>query len=200
MTETPLSPAEDALPWSHPMRLAELPARKPTRFDITPDSKTRAAIAAWADIEGLEALRLRGELAPMGRNDWRLEAEFTARVVQACVITAEPVSTDLAEPVLRRYLADLPEPTGEEVEMPEDDTAEALPAVVDIAAVALEALELALPLYPRAAGAELGESVHSEPGIAPMTDEDTRPFAGLKALLGNKSDDTPEDPETGKGG
>lgn len=180
---------DDALPWSHPLRLAELPARKPTRFDISPDEPTRAAIAAWAGIEALEGLRLRGELTPSGRNDWRLEAAFEARVVQPCVITAEPVTSDLAEPVLRRYLADLPEPSGEEVEMPEDDTAEALPAVVDLAAVALEALELALPLYPRAAGAELGESVHAEPGVAPLTDEDTRPFANLKALLGGRSED-----------
>lgn len=184
---------DDALPWSHPLRLADLPARKPTRFDISPEAETRAAIAAWAGIEALEGLRLKGELTPSGRNDWRLEAAFEARVVQPCVITAEPVTTDLAEPVLRRYLADLPEPTGDEVEMPEDDSAEPLPAVVDLAAVALEALELALPLYPRAPGAELGESVHAEPGVAPMTDESLRPFANLKSLLGGKTDAPGED-------
>jgi len=192
MTDAHHPAPDDALPWSHTLRIAELPTRKATRFDLTPDAETRAAIAAWAGIDALESLRLKGEIAPSGRNDWRLEAAFTARVVQPCVITAEPVTTDLSESVLRRYLADMPEPTGEEVEMPEDDTAEPLPASVDLAAVALEVLELALPLYPRADGAELGESVHSEPGIAPMTDEDTRPFAGLKALLGGKGTDTPE--------
>ncbi len=45
-----------------------------------------------------------------------------------------------------------------------------------------EALTLALPLYPRADGADLGEPVFTEPGKRPLTDEDARPFAGLKDL------------------
>ncbi|MCL7465408.1 YceD family protein [Phaeovulum sp. NW3] len=171
------------LPWSQPRRVAELAGRKPTRFDLTPDAPTRAAIADWAGITALESLRLKGQLVPRGRSDWDLEAELTARVVQPCVVTLAPVTTDLRDSVLRRYLADMPEPTGDEIEMPEDDSAEALPAVIDLAAVALEALELALPLYPRAPGAELGEISAAAPGAAPLTPESTRPFAGLADLL-----------------
>ncbi|NNK79430.1 MAG: DUF177 domain-containing protein, partial [Litoreibacter sp.] len=48
--------------------------------------------------------------------------------------------------------------------------------------IALEALSLALPAYPRAEGAELGETVFSEPGTDPMSDEDAKPFAALAAL------------------
>ena len=182
MTDTPL-------PWSAPLRLAELAARKPTRFDISPDAATRAAIAEWADIRGLEALRLNGTLTPQGRSDWLLQAEFGARVVQDCVITLAPVVTELREGVQRRYLADMPEPEGEEIEMPEDDTAEPLPSEIDLAAVALEVLELALPLYPRAEGVELGEALAAEEGVAPLRDEDTRPFANLRDLLKDREDD-----------
>lgn len=178
----------EALPWSHRMRVAELAARKPTRFDLSPDEATRAAIADWADISALEALRLKGTLTPMGRHDWHLQAEFTARVVQPCAITLAPVVTDLSEGVERRYLADMPEPEGDEVEVPEDTSAEALPDAIDLAEVALEVLELALPLYPRAPGAELGEALAAEPGVAPLRDEDTRPFANLRALMGGKSE------------
>ena len=66
--------------------------------------------------------------------------------------------------------------------MPEDDTRDPLPEVIDVATVALEALALALPLYPRAPGAELGEAVYTAPGATPLRDEDLRPFAGLAAL------------------
>jgi uncharacterized metal-binding protein YceD (DUF177 family) len=174
------------LPWSQPRRVAELPARKPTHFDIAPNAATRAAIAQWAGIDALESLRLTGTLTPAGRSDWILEAAFSARVVQPCAITLAPVTTDLSEDVTRRYLAEMPEPAGEEVEMPEDDTAEQLPSVIDLAAVALEVLELALPLQPRAPGAELGTVRTAEDGIAPMTDDDVRPFAGLADLLKGK--------------
>ena len=181
------------LPWSQPKRVSELAARKPTRFDISPDAATRAAIARWADIDALEDLRLTGTLTPSGRSDWVLEATFSARVVQPCAITLVPVTTELSEEVTRRYLAEMPEPTGEEVEMPEDDTTEQLPAVIDLAAVALEVLELALPLQPRAPGAELGTVRAAQDGVAPLTDEVTRPFAGLAELLKGRdkgSDDT----------
>ncbi|MFC5738368.1 YceD family protein [Sinirhodobacter huangdaonensis] len=176
-------------PWSAPLRPAELAGRKPNRFDLRPDAETRAAIAAWAGIEALNSLRLNGTLTPQGRSDWTLQAEFEAEVVQSCVITLAPVITRLSEGVLRHYLAEMPEPEGDEIEMPEDDTSEPLPAVIDLGAVALEVLELALPLYPRAPGAELDETVVTEPGAVPMRDEDARPFANLRDLL-TKKDDT----------
>jgi hypothetical protein len=49
-------------------------------------------------------------------------------------------------------------------------------------AVLAEALALALPDYPRAPGAELGQAVFAEPGIEPLRDEALRPFAGLAAF------------------
>jgi uncharacterized metal-binding protein YceD (DUF177 family) len=110
-------------------------------------------------------------------------------VVQPCVVTAEPVTTRLDETVERRYLADLEEPTGEEAEMPEDDTLEPVPVVLDLSAVLAEALALALPIYPRAPGAALDEAVFAAPGIAPMTDQDAKPLAALAALRDRLSDD-----------
>jgi len=47
-----------------------------------------------------------------------------------------------------------------------------------------EALALALPLYPRAPDADLGEAVFTTPGQAPMTHEAAKPFAGLADLTG----------------
>jgi uncharacterized metal-binding protein YceD (DUF177 family) len=66
--------------------------------------------------------------------------------------------------------------------MPEDDSSEPLGSHIDVQEIMEEALALFVPQYPRKDGAVLGESVHAEPGVAPMRDEDTRPFAGLAAL------------------
>lgn len=173
----------DALPFSHPFRVADLAGRKPTRFRLLPDAAARAAIGAALGLVALEKVRLEGELRPIGRRDWELSAELTATVTQPCIITLAPVVTAIRERVTRRYLADLPEPTGEEIEMPEDDTVESLPAVIDVGAVLTEALALALPQYPRAPGAELGDAAFTPPGAEPLVEEKLKPFAGLSDLL-----------------
>jgi uncharacterized metal-binding protein YceD (DUF177 family) len=94
--------------------------------------------------------------------------------------------------VTRRYLADWREPTGEEAEMPEDDTTEALPEALDLAAVMAEALALALPDYPRAPDAETQTRQFAAPGVKPMTDDDAKPLAGLAALRDRMRDDPDE--------
>lgn len=175
-------------PAPHILRLADLPSRKPTRFALRPDAAARASLAAELGISGIERLGFTGALTPKGRSDWALEAALDARVVQTCVVTAEPVATDLTETVERIYTADLPEPEGDEVEMPEDDRVEALPDTLDLSAVMAEALSLSLPLYPRVPGATFGQIDHAAPGTEALTDETARPFAGLADLLKKGSD------------
>ncbi|NKX45834.1 YceD family protein [Roseicyclus persicicus] len=178
------------------LHLARLPRGSEAAFDLRPEAEARAALAAELGLIGLRKLRFAGRLVPEGKRDWRLEAELGATVVQPCVVTTEPVTTRLDEPVLRRYLAEMPEPEGaDEVEMPEDDTAEPLPATLDLGAVMAEALALALPLYPRAPGSELGEAAFAPPGVAPLTDEDAKPLAGLAALRDRLKDAGEPDPE-----
>ena len=178
----------DPIPFSHPFRVADLAARKATRFDLRPDAETRAAIADALGLLSLEKLRIVGEIRPQGGRDWLLEAALGATVTQACVVTLAPVTTRIEETVTRRYLSDMPEPEGEEVEMPEDDSAEPLSDIIDPGAVMIEALTLSLPHYPRAEGAELGESRFAEPGAEPLSDEAMKPFAGLADLLKKDED------------
>lgn len=162
--------------------LARLSRGAQTSFTLTPEAPERAALAAELGLQALRKLRFAGRLIPEGRRDWRLEAELGATVVQACVVTADPVTTRIDEKVLRRYLADMPEPEADEVEIPEDDSAEPLPVTLDLADVMAEALALALPIYPRAPGAALGEARFAAPGTEPLTDETARPLSGLSAL------------------
>lgn len=164
------------------LRLAERPHNATEEIDWSPDAEARAEIARALDVPEVRKLRLTGTLSPEGKRDWRLDATLGATVVQACVVTLAPVTTRIDESLTRRFLARMPDPGPGEVEMPEDTDVEPLPETIDLGALAVEALELALPPYPRADGAEAGEMVFAEPGTTPMTDEDVRPFAGLAGL------------------
>lgn len=173
-------PAADRL--APALRPAELPRGRATAIALAPDAAGRAALAAWLGITDVPALRLAGELRPVGRADWELEAELVAEVVQPCVVSLAPVRSRIAAPVRRRYLADPPPPAAGEAEMPDDDSVEPLGAVIDLDEVLREALVLALPDYPRAAGAVPDATARdpADPGPA-------RPFAGLAALRGKGS-------------
>ena len=179
MTQTP---EHEPFPFTQPYPVAGLSSRKPTRFDLAPDRATRAKIAAYLGITALPKLRFIGEIRPKGRHDFVLEAVLEARAEQACAITLDPVLTDLREAVVRTYLADWETPEGDEMEMPDDDTLEPLGNGIDAGHVAVEALSLALPAFPRAPGAVLEEAQFTAPGTAPLRDGDLKPFAGLADL------------------
>lgn len=164
------------------LRVADLPQTAPTLFDLAPGAEARAALARELGLSALRKLRFEGRITASGKRDWLLEGHLGATVVQPCVVTLEPVTTRIDTKVRRLFLARMPGTEADEVEMPEDDSAEALGAWIDPASVMAEALALALPLYPRKEDAELSEAVFTEPGKAPLRDEDTRPFAGLAGL------------------
>lgn len=174
-------------------RTGGLSPRKPTRFDFEPGAEERKALATDLGLLALRNLRLTGEIAPAGRDEMVLTAQLQADVDQACVVTLAPVRARISEPVRRRFVADLPPPVGDEVEMTDDDSLEPMPEVIDLAEVVAEALALALPLYPRAPGAELGALVVGPDGTAPLTDADLKPFAGLAALARTLPPETPPD-------
>lgn len=167
---------------SLPLRVAQLPARKPHRFDLKPDGPAREALAQEMGLLSLHKLRLKGEIVADGSRDFVLTARLEADIVQPCIVTLAPVPSRIEEDVKRRYVQGWQAPDAEEVEMPEDDSIEPLPEIIDLGDVISEALTLALPLYPRAEGAALGSVDHAPPGADPITDADLKPFAGLAAL------------------
>ena len=165
------------------------PASRPTAFSIRPDAAELDALRRELGLVELRKVALEGELRPLGRTDWEFGARLGATAVQTCVATLEPVTTRVETEVTRQYVADFVEPGEGETEMPEDDTIEPLGAYIDPAAVLAEALSLALPTYPRKPDAEPVAYQVTEPGKTPMTDEDTKPFAGLAALRDALDDD-----------
>jgi uncharacterized metal-binding protein YceD (DUF177 family) len=177
-------------------RTGGLSPRKPTRFSFRPEAAERAALAKDLGLMALHALELVGEIRPVGRDELVLEASLTSRADQACSITLAPVPAVIDETIRRRYVAGLELPGGEEVEMPEDDSTEPMPEVIDLAEIAAEALALALPLYPRAPGAEFAQALHAGDGVTPLSDADLKPFSALQGLakeLAAKEKPKPDD-------
>lgn len=191
----PRGPEDTAIPLPGSPEIAELARlpRRPYRFELVPDADELRKARADLDLHGLRKVRLTGQIDPLEGRDWALSARLGATVTQSCIVTAEPVNTRLEEDVKRSYLAELEEPEdGSEIEMPEDDTLEPLPRSLDLMALLHEALALALPQYPRAEGASFEGAILTEPGSAPLTDDDVKPFAGLAGLrdkLAGKADD-----------
>ena len=179
MTTTLSDPLKDP---AFVLRVADLSHRKATQINVTPLPETVNALKSVLGVDGLRKISLRGQIEPAGGRNFRLRATVGATFVQPCIVTLAPVSTRIDEPVERLYVAGLSMPDEAEVEMPEDDSVEALPDEIDLIALLSEALALNVPAYPRADGAEAGDLVFTEPGKDAMTDADARPFAGLAGL------------------
>jgi hypothetical protein len=135
---------------------------------------------------------------PEGARDWHLDGQLGATVVQPCVVTLAPVTTRLETTVTRRYLADWQEPRAKRPRCREDDTTEALPERIDLAAVMAEALALVLPDYPRAPDAEIGTRAIRRPRCR-ADDRRRRQTAGRACRLRDRMREDPTSPTTGRG-
>lgn len=163
--------------------VADMPSGREISFDLVFDKDQLLEARAKLDILDVQKLRFTGKLSPRGRKDWTLEGTIGATVTQACVVTLEPVKTRIDEPVTRIFVTNWEEPDADSVvEMPEEVNEDPLGTEVDLEAIAIESVALAMPDYPRSANAALEEAVFTEPGVAPMTDQAAKPFAGLAAL------------------
>jgi uncharacterized metal-binding protein YceD (DUF177 family) len=153
-------------------------------FDIAPSEPEAAALARLLDARAVRKLRFEGRLTPLPRGGWQLDGRLGATVVQTCVVTLEPVTTRVDQPLSRRFLPEAAAGAAELVISPdEDDEVEPLGDRIDLGLVATEALALALPAYPRKPGVTFGPA--SADGGAPVIDEsELKPFAALAALRG----------------
>ncbi|MRU13965.1 DUF177 domain-containing protein [Roseovarius sp. A21] len=166
------------------LRVSDLSQSKPHRFSLRPDRPAMEAIASQLSLTGLRKLSFSGELRPDRGRDWRLEGTLGATVTQPCVVSLEPVTTRLDVQVTRRFLDEMPHETAsaEEIEMAEDETIDPLGSRIDLEAVMIEALALALPDYPRKEDNAPVEAEFTPPGARPIEEERQKPFAGLADL------------------
>jgi uncharacterized metal-binding protein YceD (DUF177 family) len=182
----PTSRKPSATPaWSAPVAVAAVPETG-RRLDRVADGAAREAIAKAAGLAALPRLEAGFDLTRHGADGLRVVGRVSATVVQNCVVTLEPIESEIDEAVDLVFLPDVaPATDAVDLEALEaDEPPEAIrDGVIDLGAVATEFLLLGLDPYPRKPGA-----VFEAP---PASDPTSHPFAALAAL---KKGDAPKDP------
>jgi uncharacterized metal-binding protein YceD (DUF177 family) len=140
----------------------------------------RAALAKFAGLLDVPELRAKITLKKLAPTRFEIAYDFTAQVIQSCVVTLEPVPARIQKSFTRElhHTPNLRRVSKEEVLVApgDDEEPEEIESLqFDLAAPFLEEFLLALDPYPRAPGVEFTPPAGA--GEAPES-----PFAVLKNL------------------
>ncbi|HVM79785.1 MAG TPA: DUF177 domain-containing protein [Stellaceae bacterium] len=148
--------SDSAPEFSRPVELGRLGSLEAV-YPIAATPAEREALARRFDLLALERLEAEIRLQRLARGMVRLSGRFAAEVTQACVVSLEPVASNLAGEFTVLYG---PGGSDETVVMDyESELIEPLEgSAIDIGEAVAQQLAVALDPYPRAAGASLGWS------------------------------------------
>lgn len=162
-----------SLPWSVPLAVDAIPDEGLHR-DLIAGPQACAAIAELAEVRSVHDLTASLDLALKLSEDGSHElvlvtGRVRAVVGQTCVVTLEPIETEIDEPV---EIAFSETAAGDS---DSDDAPEPLiGGTINLGAIATEFLILGIDPYPRKAGVEFAPP--------PVEDDTPHPFAALAAL------------------
>ena len=165
-------------PWSAPVAIHGVPETG-RRFELMADEKVRAALAESIGLRALPRLEASFDVSRHGREGLHVVGRVSATVGQNCVVTLEPIDSEIDEAVDLVFepasVEEDPHEDGGGSKVAIDDAPEPLVGgVVDLGVVATEFLTLGIDPYPRKSDAEF---------TAPAAGDDTsHPFAALAAL------------------
>jgi uncharacterized metal-binding protein YceD (DUF177 family) len=175
----------DTAPFNHPFDLSALTERAEEESFSIPEG-ARAAVAAWLEIDGLDALDAHLRLWRLSANEYAVEGRFRADIRQTCIVTLVPLMAHIEGDIARRYRTlpmnkprRAPAEPGREAAM-DDETDSIKGHMLDLAMPVLEELSLAINPYPRAPGAEFGALPD------PEEEREENPFAVLEKLKGSR--------------
>lgn len=169
-------------PVSFPVHVARLP-QKGMPVLVEADGKQREALAAAHGVLAVESFRAELQVRPWKRNGVEVAGRVTARIVQECVVTLEPMENAIDEPVEAVFLPEQSklgrlgfEGGGEITIDPEGpDAPETFGGdTVDVGALAEEFFGLAIDPYPRKPGAALPSADEDAPRDEAPAGEDWR--------------------------
>jgi len=144
-------------------------------YDLAADAATREAVARLAGLRALDRFEAALDLSRRGEGIV-VRGEVRARVGQSCVVTLEPIDSDVVETVEVTFAPSSEDaaPTSKYLK-PTDELPEPIEdGIVDLGAIATEFLILALEPYPRKPGAKIA--------IQPEDGDGQNPFGVLAAL------------------
>ena len=163
------------------VRIDRLPATG-RDLKVSLDAETRAMLAQELQLSAIDSFEASLVVTPL-RGGIRALGRLVAEIVQPSVVSFEPVGQRIDEPVDRVFL---PEPHGHQkptpgselfVDLEDDDFPDHIDGPeVDLSALLIETLGLAIDPYPRRDGESL-DSLGVDLGNGP-----SGPFAGLEKL------------------
>ncbi|MGJ5179399.1 YceD family protein [Bradyrhizobium oligotrophicum] len=186
-------PSKD--PWrAPPVIVAQIPDAGLHRR-IEADAATRAALAAIADLREVVSAHASFDVVQKRDGKVHVAGRVRARIGQTCVVTLDPIETEIDEPIDQMFappdqipeLADLVEDDPNSEVETADPPEPIINGQIDLGRLAADALFLGIDPYPRKPGAVFA------PPAAAATAQD-HPFAALKALksaAGGTPDATP---------
>ena len=168
--------------------------REAIRFKVSASEADLQALAQQLNILAVEDLEAAGSLQRQPKSGLiDLVATVRAIVVQACVVTLEPVPQEIEERIEVAYTFDAGDLAVEEAEyLIGSDELDAPELIVnneiDVAAMISEHVALALDPYPRseAGRAEQRETGDLEQELDEEAQEVYKPFANLRDLMNKK--------------
>ena len=178
-------------PWRVPVVVAQIPEVGLHR-DIEADQPVRKAMADVAGLREILSASASLDVMPRGGGRFHVAGHVRARVGQTCVVTLDPIESDIDEPIDLIFappeqipeLSDLVDDAAESEEEIPDPPEPIVNGIIDLGRLATDALFLAIDPYPRKPGAVFEPRVEAD-------DPEDHPFAALKALKPDvKSEDT----------
>ena len=175
-------------PWRAPVIVAQIPDTGVHR-ELEASAAERQAMADLAGLRDVLSAHAEFDVEPKSGGRVQVTGRVRARVGQTCVVTLDPIESEIDEEVdltfapeaETRRLEDLIEEGQDDEDPPEvADPPEAIVnGIIDLGRIATDALFLAIDPYPRKPGVVFEAEV-----TAP--DPEDHPFAALKALQDNK--------------
>ena len=163
-------------------------------FEIEASPEERIALVKRLPIDSLDFLTAEFSISPGGGGQILLTGRLRAAIRQTCVISLEPVVTDIDISIERTYSSSATSYWGQEEEPDEEGNSirggptENMPEPleplendgIDIGEVASEELAVEIDPFPRRAGAELSVNAHIT--AQHQGEEAKNPFAVLEKL------------------
>jgi uncharacterized metal-binding protein YceD (DUF177 family) len=178
----------DPVEFSRPLALDRVGSTQ-HREEITATEKERADLAQRFGLMSLDQMVTQFVLKRVRRDLVRVKGHVTAQLVQACVITLDPVPARIDERFEVDFLEGVSAPeTDLELDAEAADAPEAAPdGWIDLGELAAEQLGLALDPYPRKPGAAVPGEWVAGPAAEPVEAQRPNPFAQLEKLKDGKA-------------
>ena len=171
-------------PFSYPVKVGHISAN-PVEVHIEADANELKGLAVLWDVLSVERLEADMKISRWKRDGVRIKGNVRAKIVQACVVTLDPVDSEIDEDFEHIFIPEDSKlaraPSTDAGEMVLDPDGPDLPEAfsgdtIDVGAAVTEFAALAIDPYPRKPGVEFEGHIED-------TGEDDKkpsPFAALK--------------------